>query len=419
MTNAVGVVGSRRKIWQTAEAVFTCYTRLSFHYYVPSICQGCHLEIQDGQVVHEEDGVQLCEVCYTHADTSQREPATNLNPKCCSKCGRDAAEEIGKNRDGKYVCDECKSNPLDIVKRILHAAKSGDDDLTGIQGYAIKKLIKKGGMGAVYLAKREASDELVALKVMLPRVAADQRATDLFLREAKYTQVLDHSNCVRSYEAGCSEGTFFLTLEYCEKGSIQDLMDRRGGKLTIDEATPLIMQTLDGLNYAHNVKLPPILMKDGTNQVLEGLVHRDLSPNNIFLKIEGGTLTAKVADFGLAKAFDFAGLSGQTRTGSVAGKPVFTPRQQVVNFKYCQPDVDVWAAAACFYHMLTGKYPRDFRKNQDPWRLILTSEPVPIRKRNRKIPKPLAEVLDTALRDSPKLCFKSAIELKQALGEVL
>ena len=76
---------------------------------------------------------------------------------------------------------------------------------------------------------------------------------------------------------------------------------------------------------------------------------------------------AKVGDYGLSKAFDLAGLSGQTCTGAVAGTPAFLPRQQVINFKYARPEVDVWAAAAFLYYLLTVRPPREFPPGMDPW----------------------------------------------------
>jgi len=72
---------------------------------------------------------------------------------------------------------------------------------------------------------------------------------------------------------------------------------------------------------------------------------------------------AKVGDYGLAKAFDAAGLSGQTNTGVAAGQTYFMPRQQVINYKYAGPEVDVWAMAATLYHMLTGNFPATFPTN--------------------------------------------------------
>ena len=224
---------------------------------------------------------------------------------------------------------------------------------------------------------------------------------------------------VQLREAGCSQGTFFFTLEFCDGGSVDKLMARRGGKLSIDDAGPIILQALDGLHYAHGAEIPQVRLKDGKIGKGRGLVHRDLKPQNIFLSTASGTRVAKIGDYGLAKAFDMAGLSGHTFTGEVAGTPQFMPRQQVQRFKEVRPEADVWAMAAVLYNMLTGCYPRDFRKGCDPWQLILETSAVPIRRRNPAIPQRLAEVIDHALVDEPEVGFKSAAEFKQALVQVM
>lgn len=125
----------------------------------------------------------------------------------------------------------------------------------------------------------------------------------------------------------------------------------------------------------------------------------DNSRGNIFLAGSGRALVAKVGDYGLAKAFDTAGLSGQTSNGSLAGTPKYMPRQQVLNFKKAQPEVDVWACAASLYAMLTGTCPRTFTANTDPWFAVLSTSAVPIRERKKTIPKKLAEAIDRALVD--------------------
>jgi serine/threonine protein kinase len=233
------------------------------------------------------------------------------------------------------------------------------------------------------------------------------------------TQVLQHPHVVRLWEAGCSQGTFFFTLEFCDGGSVDKLMARRGGKLTLEEAGPLILQALDGLDYAHTVEIPHVKLKDGSIGRGRGLVHRDLKPQNIFLSTAGASRVAKLGDYGLSKAFDMAGLSGHTCSGETAGTPPFMARQQVLHFKEVRPEADVWAMAATFYNMLTGCLPRDFPKGRDPWQLILETNAVPIRQRNPAIPSKLAAVIDQALVDEPEVGFKSAAELKQALAQVM
>jgi serine/threonine protein kinase len=219
---------------------------------------------------------------------------------------------------------------------------------------------------------------------------------------------------VNLFDSSYYQGTFFFTLEYCEGGSLRDLMQERGSTLSIDEALFIIMQVLDALEYAHNLDLE-VPQTDGSLKQIRGFVHRDLKPSNILLTGEGKKKTAKVADYGLAKAFDLAGLSGLTHTGEAAGTPWFCPRQQIVEFKYCQPDVDVWAAAATLYFMLTGDSPRDFHDHEDPFKKILTSRAIPICERNPSIPKPLAQVIDQALIDDPEIPFKTAQSFRNAL----
>jgi pSer/pThr/pTyr-binding forkhead associated (FHA) protein len=295
---------------------------------------------------------------------------------------------------------------------------SEDGNLPEIAGYTTLKLLGKGGCGAVYLARHNGTGEKVALKVMLPERTDSPRHIDWFLREVENTKALKHPNVVRLLDSGYGDGTFFGLLEYCDGGTLVDLMRAGGGRVPVDEAVPILLQVLEGLEYAHSAEIPNVRQADGSFVKGRGLVHRDLKPANIFLAGAGKIRTAKIGDYGLAKAFDSAGLSGQTVSGTTAGTPAFMPRQQVINFKYAKPEVDVWAAAATLYYTLTGTPPRDFT-GKDRWLVVLQTEPVPVRSRDASIPQPLAEVIDFALADKPEIRFKSAAEFKQALESVL
>lgn len=316
----------------------------------------------------------------------------------CAKCGREVASELG-GRSGQYVCTECRSKPEAVAELLVSLAHTGHRELAPIAGYTLLRELGRGGMGAVYLARHEDSGEEVALKVMLPRVAASTAASARFLREVELTRNLRHANIAALHDAGFAEGTFYFTTEYCAGGSLDQLVERGGGRLETGQAVRFATQALAGLAHAHR----------------QGVVHRDLSPHNILLGESDGEPVAKIADFGLAKAFDNAGLSGLTRTGAAAGKPWYIPRQQVINFRDVTPAVDVWALSACLYRILTGAYPRDFPRGKDPWQIILQAEPVPIRRREPRVPRALASVLDEALREDPNAPFQTAGELRQAL----
>jgi serine/threonine protein kinase len=91
------------------------------------------------------------------------------------------------------------------------------------------------------------------------------------------------------------------------------------------------------------------------------------------------------------------------------------PRQQVLNFKQAGPEVDIWAAAATIYKLVTGEYPRDFPEEEDPWRVVLNRPPVPVLKRGQPIPAHLALAIDEALVDNPVIRHQTALSLKSAL----
>ncbi|MDQ3821192.1 MAG: protein kinase, partial [Acidobacteriota bacterium] len=109
----------------------------------------------------------------------------------------------------------------------------------------------KGGMGAVYLARRKSDDKTVAIKVMLAKVAVDEYARAGFKREVDSTRALSHTNIVKLYDFNYSGNLFFFALEYCQGGSIFDLMVNQRRTLSLKEAGQMMVQALDGLAYAH------------------------------------------------------------------------------------------------------------------------------------------------------------------------
>ena len=308
---------------------------------------------------------------------------------------------------------KAKTKLFDVIQKLIKLAIGGERNLKALLNYQIIKSIGKGGFGEVYLAQHSQTGKFVALKVMLPAVAGDENHVQMFLREIENMKALKHPNVVELLDYGYAENLFFLVMEYYEGGNVYDAMQQFGGKLYIDMALGIILQVLDGLIYTHNAEIPYVKLANGSFGKGKGLVHRDLKPHNIFLCNINGKLTAKVGDYGLAKSFDLAGLSGQTFTKMIGGTPGFIPRQQVLKFKNSQPDVDVWASAACLYNMLTGYVPRKFTK--DPFMDVLENDPVPILQRNGNIPKKLAQVIDLALIEKPQIHFDSAAKFKEAL----
>ncbi|MTJ31690.1 protein kinase [Aphanizomenon sp. UHCC 0183] len=304
-------------------------------------------------------------------------------------------------------------NFLTVAEKLINLSQSGHASLQSISGYSLTKSLGKGDFAEVFAAKDIQTKKSIALKIMLPAVAKQKNGIEMFLRETENIKILQHPNIVQLLDYGFVENTFFFTMEYFPGGNVWDFMQRSGWRLPVDIAVDITLQVLDGLIYAHEVEIPYIKSVDGIMTKGKGLVHQNLKPNNIFISKINDKIVVKIGDYGLSKAFDLAGLSGQTLTGTKMGTPAFMPRQQVLNFKDELPEIDIWATAACLYNMLTGYFPRNF--TGDPWLSVLQNSPVPILQRHHGIPQKLAKVIDLALREQPQIYFQTAAEFKQAL----
>src|SRR4029077_16642838 len=156
--------------------------------------------------------------------------------------------------------------------------------------------------------------------------------------EIRNTMALRHRHVVRLDDHGFVQGSFFMRLEFCEGGSVDRLMAQRGGTLPVDEAVEIVLQALEGLEYAHQAPIPFVKQKGGGYGPGKGLVHRDLKPANLFLTGWGSSRLVKLGDYGLAKAFEETGLSGGTRTGETAGTWEFMCRPQVIDLQHAGPE---------------------------------------------------------------------------------
>lgn len=213
---------------------------------------------------------------------------------------------------------------------------------------------------------------------------------------------LRHENVVAVYDSGSAGSAFYFVMEHCPGGSVADYMEAQGGKLTPAVALPIMRQALNGLAFVHQ----------------KSVVHRDLKPHNILLAGTPAAPIAKIADLGLAKNFEQAGLSGHTMTGAYAGTPIYMPKEQLTGYKYVKPVSDVWSLGATFYNMLTGATPRDFPQGCDPLDVILKGEIIPIRRRDPSIPAGLAEVLDRSIQTNSKDRYADAGEMLEAMQKV-
>jgi eukaryotic-like serine/threonine-protein kinase len=198
-----------------------------------------------------------------------------------------------------------------------------------------------GGMAHVYLALVSGLagfSKLVVLKVMRDELREHPASLNMFLGEARLAARMNHANVVQTSEVGEDTGRYFICMEYLEGQTLSRLL-----KKTIDVALPLgarleiMCQMLEGLSYLHGFS-----DLDGTPL---GLVHRDISPNNIFVTFEG---SVKVLDFGVAKA---AGISHVTEAGTFKGKLGYAAPEQIIGRS--DQRSDVFAAGVLLWEILT------------------------------------------------------------------
>lgn len=204
-----------------------------------------------------------------------------------------------------------------------------------IPGFKLLKRLGKGSMGTVYMARQIGLDRVVAIKILARFLAENHAFVRRFMKEARVIGKLNHPNIVQGFDAGEVGGTYFFAMEYCSGPTLLSIL-QRGGAMDQDRAIHIITQTARALDHAHK----------------QGLVHRDVKPDNIMLT-EGGV--AKLCDLGLAK--DVSRASGSTEKGATMGTPNYISPEQARGEETIDIRSDIYSLGATFYHMVTGTPP--------------------------------------------------------------
>jgi hypothetical protein len=205
-------------------------------------------------------------------------------------------------------------------------------------------VIGRGGMGSVEVAiERGPSQQIVALKRLLPESARDPRHKAMFLREARLAAVLAHPNVVHAFAFGEIHDELFLAMEYVEGQPLSRVVEtlRETGRcLNTALAAYILASVCDGLHAAHE-------LRDVDGKLLN-VVHRDVSPHNVMIAYDG---RVKLLDFGVAK-FDVAG--NETRTGEVKGKMAYMSPEQALGERLDRRS-DLFSVGAVLFECLTGR----------------------------------------------------------------
>jgi eukaryotic-like serine/threonine-protein kinase len=397
-----------------------CY-ELKLKMDTPVFCVDCGTPIPKDQRKAAElpGGAFLCNQC------KEKEAAKKVSMV------NQAGGDIPKNPQNQFKLNQeqrarAEENPGEVIDELLkqffekeaNKKEKNKSEYPEIMGYHIEKKLGEGGFGSVYKATRATDGKLIAIKTILQTRKPEQKEMDMFEREKEISVALRHPNIIRCERCGCWNDIHFIEMEYMEGGCVGKLLEKRG-KLPLDEAMQIMLQSLEGLAFAHDAELK-LTFADG-RRTIKGIIHRDLKPPNILLAGAPGNWTAKVSDFGLAKAFSEAGMTkgGITGAGMSVGSAPYMAPEHLTNYRNLKPATDVFEMAATFYHMLTGYYVWNFRKGVDNFVVILQETPDPIRNLNGSIPTKVAAVLDKSLSRKPEARYRNGKEMLEALKKAL
>ncbi|CAL9639509.1 Serine_threonine-protein kinase PknD (plasmid) [Streptomyces sp. enrichment culture] len=259
--------------------------------------------------------------------------------------------------------------------------------------YRIEEKLGSGGMADVYRARDTKLARMVALKAMRPGLSFDGGYPARFRREAQAMAALNHPHVVAVHDTG-DEPVPYIVMELIQGGSLADLLGA-GRPVPVAQALGLASQVLAGLAVAH----------------AHGLVHRDIKPGNVLLAADG---TAKVADFGIARAAEGAG-TALTRTGVLVGTPCFMSPEQVLG----RPDIDgrsdLYSVGVMLFQMITGRLPFEADSGYAIGYLHLTAPPPTLASMGIAAGPAVEAVVARALAKDPAQRYPDAASMRAAL----
>jgi serine/threonine protein kinase len=272
--------------------------------------------------------------------------------------------------------------------------------------YEIIEEIARGGMGVVYKARQISLDRIVALKTILAGQFASEADVERFYTEARAAANLQHPNIVAIHEVGQYEGQHYFSMDYVDGTSLAAFVERR--PLPIGRAVTYLKSIAEAIDYAHR----------------QGILHRDLKPSNILIDSFD---QPRITDFGIAKRIgardvpsnaDSRSLedSSLTAAGEVLGTPSYMPPEQIdADPAQLGPATDVYSLGAILYELLTARPPFRGHTARDTLLAVLQSQPMGIRRLNRRAPRELECICLKCLQKDPARRYQSGAALADDL----
>jgi eukaryotic-like serine/threonine-protein kinase len=250
--------------------------------------------------------------------------------------------------------------------------------------FEILQLLGQGGMGAVYKARDTELERLVALKLIRPDLASHPEILRRFKQELILAREVTHRNVIRIFDLGQAHGIKFITMEYVEGRDLRGLLQEKG-KMTAEEAVPIVIQIASALDAAHTA----------------GVVHRDLKPQNTMVDKDGRVY---VMDFGIARSLETPGM---TQTGALMGTPEYMSPEQAKGEKV-DARSDLFALGIIFYEMLTGTSPFKAETAMATMFKRTKERATPLSQLNIGAPGVISDIVTKCLEMEPEQRYQSA-----------
>lgn len=284
------------------------------------------------------------------------------------------------------------ASPIPVSDNALHLAQLFPPGSLLGSRYQILRVLGEGGMGAVYQARDQELDRIIALKVIRPELAGNPAILQRFKQELILARNITHKNVVRIFDLGEADGIKFITMEYIEGEDLRAIL-KRDGKFTPKNAVRVIEQVCRALEVAHT----------------EGVIHRDLKPQNIMRDFQGRIV---VMDFGLARSLDST--SGMTQTGALVGTLEYMSPEQALGTELDQRS-DLFTLGLIFFELLTGRTPYKADTALASLMKRTQERAVPVSQIDNSVPKALSNIVARCLERDPHLRYHNAHEILQQL----
>lgn len=375
------------------------------------VCPQCHKRFPDNASVCPNDGVRLQQAQPTGQNQpagqnqrpqppqrsqqagshpQQRPQTGGSRPQQRPQTGAGQQQRQQQQRQQRQSAPSMTPKNVDLVGRVFFGE------------YTITKKLGEGGMGAVYLARQNAIDQNVALKVLHAKAAESDEIVQRFHREAKVISMLSHPNIVRVFIFGRTEDDLlYLVMEYVQGRELRHRLEETGA---LEEllAIKIMKQTCSALAEAHDL----------------GIIHRDLKPDNILLtEFRGEKNFVKILDFGIAKLKHPDGQPDQklTQAGIVYGTPEYlSPEQaQALDLDH---RTDIYSLGCILYELITGRVPfTDKNPVQILTKHVFEEPPKPSEVAPGKVAPTMEKIIMKAIAKDPEDRFADAMAMFEAL----